>query len=431
MLFLFYANSIKKCSIVLDGNYNHYDFISDNSNQLENDYYYKTMMFTNRYYEYSLNETTKIIYKTSNYDQKNYSTNCNTVGYYKSNTNNNLDPLSSSHLTISPTYNDISILKYFLVQKGKMNKNFFYRLLNFKLFELNDLIKDIDLKLYELKKFKLNYNNLTIIRKRMMKKFNSTFSESQKRKETNKNLKNVIFYESVYFDVLDKTITKMILSDLSENNQSNDLLNLNIMSNHQHLETKYNRACNFYIDVNYWNNVYFETFNRNIGFKTGLIDTQVTNETHVDRENEKQGKENQSYSDGSADHRIFFNYETEHVLDLNLNLNALFNSILLSYAIIYDKQINDLYLSIQTDTNKNHKFKLSKYKRDYWYKSIESGPFKIKVKSTKYDLIKYGVFANFSLNCENTDKMSYIHEYDCEVKQESMLLQILTKRGNF
>ena len=155
--------------------------------------------------------------------------------------------------------------------------------------------------------------------------------------------------------------------------------------------------------------------------------TNKNNENDTEIQHNQQENEKQYYYSG--DDKIFFSYETEHVVDLNLNLNAIFNSILLSYAVIYDKQLHILYLSIQTDTNKNLRFKLSDYKRDFWYKSNDLTPFKIKIKSTKFDIIKYGLFANFSLNCESTGMISYIHEYDCEIKQESNLLENLKIRG--
>ena len=101
-IMLFYTNSIKQCSVVLNEDSYRYD---------DHDDYYKSIMFTDRYYEYSLNETTKIIYKTTtNNRNNNNSTNCNTNGYCNSN-RNSLDLLSPCHLTISPIYDNISIFK--------------------------------------------------------------------------------------------------------------------------------------------------------------------------------------------------------------------------------------------------------------------------------------------------------------------------------
>jgi hypothetical protein len=432
-IMLFYTNSIKQCSVVLNEESYRYE---------ENDDYYKSTIFNDRYYEYSLNETTKIIYKTTtNNKNNNNSTNCNTNGYFNSN-KNCLDLLSPCHLTISPIYNNISILKYFFLQRTKKcKKNLFYRLLNFKLVELTDLINDINGRLNDIKLFKMSYNNLTKIGNHVIDQLVTNFT-SLNVKEIDKFTQNDVYYESVYFNIINKSITKMILKDVNKN--SNEFLITNGLSNYDDSEdeetkNEINKSCDFYIDLNYWNNIYFETFDKSLGLSVSsttasLINSGIVNNDNSGHENATEIQQNQHEIDKqyyySGDDKIFFSYETEHVLDLNLNLNAIFNSILTSYAIIYDKQLHMLYLSIQTDTNKNLRFKLSDYKRDFWYKSNDPAPFKTKIKSTKFDIIKYGVFANFSLNCESTGTTSYIHEYDCEIKQESSLLESLKSRGN-
>lgn len=432
-IMLFYTNSIKQCSVVLNEESYRYE---------DNNDYYKNTIFNEHYYEYSINETTKIIYKTTTNNKQNHnnSTNCNTNGYCNSN-KNSLDLLSRCHLTISPIYDNISILKYFLLQRTKKcKKSFFHRLLNFKLVELTDLINDINGRLNDIKLLKMSYNNLTKIGNRVIDQLVTNFTLLDA-KEINKYSQNDIYYESVYFNIINKSITKMILKDANEN--SNEFLVSNGLSNYDDGEdegtkNEINKSCDFYIDLNYWNNIYFETFDKSLGLSVssttaslinpGIVSNNDSSRNENDTEIQQIQQENDKQFYYSGDDKIFFSYETEHVLDLNLNLNAIFNSILISYAIIYDKQLHMLYLSIQTDTNKNLRFKLSDYKRDFWYKSNDPAPFKTKIKSTKFDIIKYGVFANFSLNCESTSTISYIHEYDCDIKQESSLLESLKSR---
>jgi hypothetical protein len=409
-IMLFYTTSIKQCSVVLN---DYFKTNNNNNNNNENKIYYKNIIFSDNY---SLNKT-KIIHTENKTD-------CNYKRF--DNTPNNIALLSSCYLTISPMY-DITSIKYFLVQKAKKvgkKTNFFYRYLNFKLIKLTELIDDINLKLQELKFIKMNYNNQTSLASNSLK--NTIFtSKATTTTTTALSSQPNHYYESVYFNIINKTITRMIIDDTNLNKYkyfSNSISPIRVLASSDSFN-----LYDFELDINYWNNYYYEAFNKSLRFDDDVDENLVLLNEHK-KLNDK------TVDQSSYDEKISFNYETDHVLDLNLNLNSIYNCTLLNYAIIYDKQTSVLYLNVQTNEFKSLKFKLSNYKRDLWFKTNDLVPFKTKLKGVKYDVIKYGIFANFSLKCnisENSTMMSYIHEYDCEVRQENSLLNRLEIRGRY
>ena len=361
-MMLFYTNSIKQCSVVLNGYFREDIFAANNIflNVNSND----------------TNEAAPVL------------TSCN---YHL---------FSSYHLTISPIYTDLSIYKYFLMQKIEKKKIFFYRILHFKFVELTEIINDLDYKLNELKS---SYKNLT---GRVVNKINGITSAVV---SSEQKISTSIFYESVYFNIANKTITRMILKN-EQNSKVPVFALASFSSSHN----------DFYVDFNYWKIIYLETFAKSIGLSIDTTDVCFNNSISTNNRIMIANTENE------VDNKIFFNYENEHFLNLNLILNTFYNSNLLSYAIVYDKQVNSLYLNILTESYKSLKFKLSDFKRDLWLKySGDAAPFKTKLRHSKFDIIKYETFMNVTfLSC------NLINKYDCDVQQENYLLEKLKQRGS-
>lgn len=484
ILILFQTNSINQSSFVINNDYklpqivlkqNNFYYFEHSNTFSDNNLLVNTnnLMFKSTYYQhdhklYNCNQTTNYNkgYKYTALDFNNTVNKTNQCNFSQNAILNHQLSLSllPCYLNIIPAYN-VHNVKHLLAQKSNKTrkKNLFFNYMDTRLNEITSLIREYNLRLNELRlwryKFQNNNNrlarminrnkvNLTELKAMMMKRALNTNNES------NKYDPNEIYYETVYFD---KTKNTIIRKYMYEENFDGLLLE-------NSCDSYLNDCYRFNTDESYLDGLYDELFKINFpslvkeykekidlnndNLKLNASSNITNNTVSAQNENQQNLNDNKNENETSSsigrgggvettslvNERFLFNYETENSVNLNVTIGSIFeNSLLNTYAIIYDKNTQDLYLNILTNKLKHLRYKKSTQKRDIWHLNHESLPFKTKLKSVQFDVIKYDLFANFNLQCENLTRnnsvVSYLDEYDCEIKQENLLIKKLNNTG--